>query len=79
MKDIMKTIKIINKTNQIYNNHQTHPGIYCKCPDCDGGIIIYGMVSCPDAREGCCVAHYGFSCKNCKSVFNIIFEPDQCQ
>lgn len=72
----MKTIKTINKTNQKYSNHQLYPGIYCKCPDCNGNIV-YGMVSCPDDKDGCCVAHYNYGCEDCKTVFNITFEKDQ--
>ena len=71
----MKVIKTISKTKQKYLNHQHHTGIYCKCPDCNGDVI-YGAVSCSDEREGCCVAHYNYGCRNCKSVFDIIFEDE---
>ncbi|HET8793580.1 MAG TPA: hypothetical protein VFM31_07290 [Nitrososphaeraceae archaeon] len=72
----MKTILTINKTNQKYFDHQHHTGIYCKCPDCNGDIV-YGLVSCPDDKEGCCVAHWNYGCQHCKTVFNIIFEKDE--
>ena len=73
----MKTVKTIQKTDQTYSDHQLYPGIYCKCPECIDGDVIYGMVSCPDGREGCCVAHYGYGCKACKSVFDATFEKDE--
>lgn len=73
----MKTIKTIIKTSQTYSNHQLFPGIYCKCPECKDGDIVYGMVSCPDGREGCCVAHYNHGCTACKAVFDATFEKDE--
>src|SRR5271166_2260015 len=72
----MKTILTINKTNQKYLDHQSHPGIYCKCPDCNGDIV-HGMVSCPDGDDGCCVCHWAYGCQNCKAVFRITFEKDE--
>lgn len=67
---IISTSKIDNVK---YLDHQQHAGIYCSCPDCNGDLV-YGMVSCPDERSGCLVAHYGFGCRSCKSVFKIEFE-----
>lgn len=72
----MKTIISIVKTKQKYHDHQYYPGIYCKCPACKDGDVVYGSVSCPDEREGCCVAHWGYGCKDCKAVFNAEFEKD---
>lgn len=72
----MRTIRTINKTNEKYLGYQNSPYIYGKCPDCNGDIV-YGMISCPDERPRCLVAHHNFACKNCKSVFNISFEKDK--
>lgn len=72
----MKTILTINKTNQKYLNNSMNLASYT-CPDC-GGNIDYGDVSCPDEMYGCLVAHYGYGCKGCKTVFNISFEKDEC-
>jgi len=73
----MKTVKTIQKTKQTYSDHQLFPGIYCKCPECKDGDVVYGMVSCPDERDGCCVAHYGYGCQSCKAVFEATFERDK--
>ena len=73
----MKTVKTIQRTKQTYSDHQLYPGIYCKCPECKSGDVVYGMVSCPDDRYGCCVAHYGYGCQNCKAVFEATFEKDE--
>jgi hypothetical protein len=72
----MKTILTINKINQKYLDHQHHPGIYCKCPDCYGDVV-YGSVSCPDGIVGCCAAHWNYGCQHCKAVFSIIFKKDK--
>lgn len=49
---------------------------YTECPECNGNII-YGSISCPDQKQGCCVAHYGYCCEDCKSVFDIKAEYNQ--
>jgi hypothetical protein len=72
----MRTVATISKTTQKYLDHQQHTGIYCKCPDCYGDIV-YGSVSCPDGRDGCCVAHWNYGCQHCKAVFDITFEKDE--
>lgn len=72
----MKTVLSINKSNQKYSGYQQHTGIYCKCPNCNGNIV-YGMVSCPDEKNGCLVAHYNYGCEACKNVFNIKFKEDK--
>lgn len=38
------------------------------CPKC-GGWMLRGPVRCPDGRPGCCVIHYGFTCKQCGRQF----------
>ncbi len=74
MKPTIISIKKID--NLKYRDHQLYPGIYTSCPDCNGDIV-YGMTSCPDGREGCCVAHYGFGCLSCKTVYDVKYElPD---
>lgn len=72
----MKTIASIKKTNQTYLDHPSNHNIYCECTEC-GGDVIHGMVSCPDGRETCCVCHWGYACKICKSVFDVTFEKDE--
>lgn len=52
------------------------PRIFCKCPEC-GGDIVYGSISCPDGREDCLVAHWGYGCVKCCSVFNIEAEYEK--
>lgn len=74
MKPTIISIKKID--NLKYCDHQLYPGIYTSCPDCNGDIV-YGMISCPDGRELCCVAHYGFRCLSCKTVYDVKYElPD---
>ena len=38
------------------------------CPKCNG-IVVYGMIPCPDGRPGCCVCHYGYTCLGCGATF----------
>jgi len=71
--------KIKEIKTQIYSGHATTylncDTIMCfgKCPECNCDIHG-GMVSCPDGKEGCCVAHHGYGCSGCKKVFEITFE-----
>ena len=74
----MKPIIIsIEKRDELkYLDHQSHAGIYTSCPDC-GGEVVNGMISCPDEKHGCCVAHWGFGCVSCKAVFDVKYNmPD---
>lgn len=46
------------------------------CPRCGGGLE-YGLISCPDGRAGCCVAHYAYTCKCCGTQFGVIDDSNQ--
>ena len=38
------------------------------CPRCQAPMVN-GPVRCPDGMEGCCVAHYGLICTECRRQF----------
>ncbi len=68
-----KKIVSISKIENVkyIDNHDSET--YAICLECNERIT-YGMTSCPDQRWGCCVAHWGFGCKNCKTVYHIKFD-----
>jgi uncharacterized protein with PIN domain len=38
------------------------------CPKC-GGELHLNIISCPEGKLGCLVAHYGYVCDDCHRVF----------
>ena len=68
-KNIVSIIKV-DGTTYIDNRDSE---AYAICLECEGHIT-YGMTSCPDKKWGCCVAHWGFGCKDCKTVYHIKFD-----
>jgi hypothetical protein len=38
------------------------------CPKC-GVRTRYSMISCPDRRSGCLVAHHGWLCDQCGTAY----------
>lgn len=68
----MKIISIIKVNNVKFKDDRDNDHI-ANCFECNGSII-HGMISCPDQRWGCCVAHWGYGCKNCKTVYDVKFD-----
>lgn len=79
MRKIKRLLSISEITSQTYRGHanfyldENTPIVYGQCLSCNADIHR-GGVSCPDGREGCCVAHYGYGCSECKKVFDMDFE-----
>ena len=79
MRKIKKLLSIEEVTTQTYRGHanfyldKNTIMVFGQCPSC-GSDIHRGGVSCPDGREGCCVAHYGYGCSSCMKVFEMQFE-----
>jgi len=68
----MKIISIIKRDGIKFTDTRDNEHI-ANCFECNGSII-HGMISCPDQRCGCCVAHWGYGCQNCKTVYNLKFD-----
>lgn len=79
MRKIKKVLSIEEVKTQKYSGHANFYVdndtlmVFGSCPDCSSDIHR-GCVSCPDGREGCCVAHYGYGCSGCLKVFEMTFE-----
>ena len=51
-----------------YLTQQRKPKIEGKCPRCGGGLV-FDSIPCPEQKEGCLVAHYGYICLDCARCF----------
>ncbi|MCK9435315.1 MAG: hypothetical protein M0R32_11040 [Candidatus Cloacimonetes bacterium] len=40
------------------------------CPSCKTKMT-FGMIPCPDGREGCIVCHYGYRCPECLKIWYV--------